>query len=134
MKRSLFLLALLLQPPAAHANAKFDLAPVLEVLRAGRDGDALYYLNRAIASRALEKGDLADALEWRAFLLARLGGAANVAAVLARSCSDPENYADLCEVLFRLGRRAEAADACERATRLDPEHPRPPRLMRLLGR
>jgi len=40
----------------------------LQNLRAGRDADALYWLNRAIDSRELKDGELADALEWRAFL------------------------------------------------------------------
>jgi tetratricopeptide (TPR) repeat protein len=68
MKRWLIALFLLAAPVAAEAAAPFDVIVALQNLRAGRDADALYWLNRAIDSRELKDGDLADALEWRAFL------------------------------------------------------------------
>lgn len=68
MKRWLILLFVLAAPAAAQAAAQFDVTVALQNLRAGREGDALYWLNRAIDSRELKAGELADALEWRAFV------------------------------------------------------------------
>jgi hypothetical protein len=71
MKRWLVPLAVLLAASAAHANQQFDVAQALQNLRAGRDGDALYWLNRAVNEHGLKGAALADVLEWRAFLHAK---------------------------------------------------------------
>jgi tetratricopeptide (TPR) repeat protein len=57
--------------PAPAAASQFDVVVALQNLRAGRDADALYWLTRAIDERGLKPGELADALEWRAFLHAK---------------------------------------------------------------
>lgn len=69
MKRWLLpLLLALAAPAAAQSPAQFDVILALQNLRAGRDADALYWLNRAAGEHALTGGELADVLEWRAFL------------------------------------------------------------------
>ena len=168
MKRWLIPLFLLAAPAAAEAAAPFDVIVALQNLRAGRDADALYWLNRAISEHALKGGELADALEWRAFLHAKRNNPraaradldaaiaaekdsplrlrararfflragdyraalADMEAVMARLPTDAENYADYCEALLGLGRRAEAADQCQRAIRVNPEYARPKMLLR----
>ena len=52
----------------AAATPYYDVIAALQNLRAGRTDEALPLLTRAIALRALKEGELADALEWRAFL------------------------------------------------------------------
>lgn len=168
MKRWLFALLVLAAPAPAAATAQFDITLAMQNLRAGRDADALYWLNRAIGEHALKGGELADALEWRAFLHAKRNNPraaradldaaiaadkdsalrlrararfflragdhraalADMEAVMSRLPTDAENYADLCEALLGLGRRAEAADNCQRAIRVNPEYARPKMLLR----
>ena len=55
---------------------------------------------------------------------------ADVDAVMARSPVDDENYADRCEALLGLGRRADAADECRRAVQVNPESARAKALLR----
>lgn len=71
MKRWIFASLVLLAPAAAQARAQFDVVLALQNIRAGRDADALYYLDNAINAKTLKPGELADALEWRAFLHAK---------------------------------------------------------------
>ena len=71
MKRWLIPLLVLLAAPAAKANPQYDVVLALQNLRAGRDGDALYWLNRAIGEHGLKGAARADILEWRAFLHAK---------------------------------------------------------------
>lgn len=74
MKRWLIPFLLLgAQPVAAQTPAPFDVTQALQNLRAGRDADALYWLDRALGERALTGAARADALEWRAFLHAKRG-------------------------------------------------------------
>ncbi|MFO0989728.1 MAG: hypothetical protein U1F37_20630 [Alphaproteobacteria bacterium] len=74
MKRWLIPILLLLAPQAAaQAPAPAEMAAALQNLRAGRDADALYWLDRALGERSLAGAARADALEWRAFLHARRG-------------------------------------------------------------
>lgn len=74
MKRWLLpVLMLFAAPAAAQAPAPFDVIQALQNIRAGRDGDALYWLDRALGERSLVGAARADALEWRAFLHARSG-------------------------------------------------------------
>jgi tetratricopeptide (TPR) repeat protein len=168
MKRWLIPLLFLLAPAPAQATPQFHMTVALQDIRAGRDGDALYYLTRAIQERGLKADELADALEWRAFLHAKRGNLraarADLDAAIAAEADNPlrrrararfflrtgdyraalrdmeelmtrfetdaENYADLCEALLGLGRRAEAIDNCQRGVRVDPEHARPRMLLR----
>jgi tetratricopeptide (TPR) repeat protein len=74
MKRWIFAVLILGAPaiaPAPAAASQFDVVLALQNLRAGRDGDALYWLTRAIDERKLAPAELADALEWRAYLHAK---------------------------------------------------------------
>jgi tetratricopeptide (TPR) repeat protein len=74
MKRWLIpVVLLLLAPAAALATPQFHLTVALQDIRAGRDGDALYYLGRAIQEPGLKPAELADAHEWRAFLHVKRG-------------------------------------------------------------
>lgn len=169
MKRWLVPLLLLLAPPAAaQSPAPFDVASALQNLRAGRDADALYWLDRALGETSLAGAARADALEWRAYLHVRRGNlraaradldaaiaadagnplrlrararlnlragdfraaAADLEQALARSGTDAEAYADLCEAQLGLGRRAEAAGNCRRAIQVNPEYGRPKQLLR----
>jgi len=155
----------------AAATPQFDVIAALQNLRAGRGADALYLLNRAIESRALPPGELADALEWRAYVrmqqrsfgTARLdldaaiaadkdnalrlrararfflrlsdyrAALADIEAVLGRFPTDAENYADYCEALLGLGRRAEALQQCRKAVQVNPEYARARTLLRRAG-
>jgi tetratricopeptide (TPR) repeat protein len=168
MMRWLIPLLVLLAPAAARATSQFDVVMALQNLRAGRDGDALYWLNRAIGEHALKDGDLADALEWRAFVHAKRNNLraartdldaavaaekdnplrlrararfflrtgdfraalADMEAVMGSPGTNAENFADYCEALLGLGRRAEAADNCQRAIRVNPDYARPKLLLR----
>jgi tetratricopeptide (TPR) repeat protein len=169
MKRWFFACVVLLAPADAVATPQFDVVLALQNIRAGRDADALYYLNNAINARALKAGELADALEWRAYLHAKrkdrraaradldaaiaaepdnplrprararffLAGGdyraalADIEAVLSRpGTTDAENYADYCEALLGLGRRAEAVNQCQRAVTVNPEHARAKAMLR----
>jgi tetratricopeptide (TPR) repeat protein len=156
---------------AAAATPQFDVTLALQNLRAGRDADALYWLNRAIGEHGLKGGELADALEWRAYLHAkrndrraaradldaaiaadkdnplrlrararfslRIGdyrsALADMEAVFAHPGTDAVNYADYCEALLGLGRRAEAAAQCRKAIQVNPEYARPRALLRRAG-
>jgi len=171
MKRWLIPLVVLVAAPAAEANPQFDVTLALQNLRAGRDADALYWLNRAIGEQGLKGAARADALEWRAFLhvkrnnpraaradldaaiaaesdnplrhrararfVLRAGdyraALADMEAVMSRSSTDAENYADLCEALLGLGRRAEAVVQCQKAIQVNPEYARPKQLLRRAG-
>ncbi len=168
MKRWLLLLLLAAAPAAAQTPAQFDVIQALQNIRAGRDADALYWLDRALGERSLAGAARADALEWRAFLHVRRGNLraartdldaaiaadkgdplrhrararfhlraggfrsalADMEHVMARSGTDAENYADLCEAQLGLGRRAEAAENCRRAIQVNPEYARPKQLLR----
>jgi len=68
--RSIVLLAFVLAAHALPAGAtpQYDVTAALQNFRAGRAADALALLNRAIGAGTLAPGELADALEWRAFL------------------------------------------------------------------
>lgn len=169
MKRWLLPILFFLAPPAAaQAPAPFDMALALQNLRAGRDADALYWLDRALGERSVAGAARADALEWRAYLQARRGNLraaradlddaiaadkdnplrlrararlhlragdfraamADLEQALARSGTDAEIFADLCEAQLGLARRAEAAGNCRRAIQVNPEYARPKQLLR----
>lgn len=136
MKRWLIPILLLLAPQAAaQAPASFDVAAALQNLRAGRDADALYWLDRALGERSLAGAARADALEWRAFLHARRGNLraarADLDGAIAADTDNPLRHrararlhlrtgdfraalADLEPAVARLGTDAETyADLCE---------------------
>jgi tetratricopeptide (TPR) repeat protein len=159
---------LLAAPAAAKTSAQFDVTQALQNIRAGRDADALYWLDRALSEGSLAGAARADAHEWRAFLHVRRdnlraaradldaaiaaetdnplrhrararfhlragdfrAALADLEQVMARSGTDAENYADLCEAQIGLGRRAEAAENCRRAIQVNPEYARPKQLLR----
>lgn len=161
-------LLFLAAPAAAQSGAPFDVTLALQNLRAGRDADALYWLDRALGGQSVQGAARADALEWRAFLHEKRGNhraaradldaaiaadkdnplrhrararfllragdfraaLADMEQVMARSGTDAENHADLCEAQLGLGRRAEAAENCRRAIQVNPEFIRPKQLLR----
>jgi len=91
----------------AAATPQFDVIAALQNLRAGRNDDALALLTRAIESRALKSGELADALEWRAFLHAgrrNLRAArADLDAAIQAEGDNPLRYRARARLLMRGG-------------------------------
>ena len=99
----------------AAATSQFDVIAALQNLRAERNGDALVLLTRAIDSRALKGGELADALEWRAFLHAgrrdSRAARADLDAAIQAESENPLRYRARARFLIRSGDfRAALAD------------------------
>jgi len=96
MKRWLIPFLFLAAPAAAQTPAQFDLTLALQDLRAGRDVDALYWLNRAAGEHVLKGAALADVLEWRAYLHAkrkdRRAARADLDAAVAADKDNPLRY------------------------------------------
>ena len=119
-------------------------------LTASERADALEwraYLHESRGNRRAARADLDSAIQAesanplrlraRARFLARTGNPAaaltDMEAVMARSPSDAENLADLCEIQLALGRRAAARDSCQKAAAVDPGNGRARALLRRLG-
>ena len=114
MRPWLFALALLVSP-AARADLPFDFVVAMQNLRAGRDADALYSLNRAIGEHGLKGGELADVLEWRAFLHAKRNdhraARADLDAAIAAEQENPLRHRARARFFLRTGDyRAALAD------------------------
>ena len=109
------LLALTGAAADAAATPQFDVTAALQNLRAGRNGDALALLTRAIDSRVLKGGELADALEWRAFLHAARrdprAARADLDSAIQAESQNPLRYRARARFLMRSGDfRAALAD------------------------
>lgn len=114
MKHRLIIAVAFLAAAAASADATpaYDVTAALQNIRAGRTAEALPLLTRAIASGALRGGELADALEWRAFLHEarrdRRAARADLDAAIQAESANPLRHRARARFLLRTGNYAAA--------------------------
>lgn len=112
--RFIVLVAAALAASAAPAAAtpQYDVTAALQNLRAGRAGEALTLLTRAIDAGTLAPRERADALEWRAFLHERRGdrraARTDLDAAIRAEGANPLRHRARARFLMRTGNPAAA--------------------------